>query len=273
MGFHAGANKGNSALTDSAEFRTYRFPDTFNVADVKKYAIGKFNRYVLMNDGRIYWQGRCKHYVNGIGGCDSCVEFKEHAATYFANGDDKTVDIVGGKHFLVSLSESGRIRSTGYMFFREIQSEFRKQEVHSEDLPIEITMPDGFEKAVKLFASMKERILWANLVKPGGTVKTMKIGECKPWTEMKLVEDSNYLVDIQSCHYHQYGIDNEGRLYVWGMDGTVKKHFPYEEGQETPDCLANRDDLCAPTHVKWFTEQKLKVLKVKVGECHAIVLA
>ena len=255
MGFHAGANKGNSALTDSAEFRTYRFPDTFNVADVKKYAIGKFNRYVLMNDGRIYWQGRNKHYVNGIGGDESCVEFKEHAATYFANGDDKTVDIVGGKHFLVSLSETGRIRSTGYMFWREIPSEFRKQEVQNEDPPLEITMPEGFKKAVKVFASIKQKILWANLVKEDGTVKTMIIGECKPWEEMKLVEDSNILVDIQSCNCANFAIDNEGRLYAWGQGSTISTNFPYEEGQEVADCFANRNDLTLPTHLKWFSDQ------------------
>jgi len=55
MGFQTGARKGFADETNSAEFRTFKFPDTFNVADVKKYAIGKFNRYVLMNDGRIYW--------------------------------------------------------------------------------------------------------------------------------------------------------------------------------------------------------------------------
>ena len=72
---------------------------------------------------------------------------------------------------------------------------------------------------------------------------------------MKLVEDSNHLVDIQFGRYHQYGIDNEGRLYVWGMHGVIESYFRYEEGQETPDCLANRDDLMKPTHFKWFTEQ------------------
>ena len=46
--------------------RKLEFDEHCSVADVKKIAIGKMQRYVLMNNGQYYFMGMNKHYVAGI---------------------------------------------------------------------------------------------------------------------------------------------------------------------------------------------------------------
>lgn len=81
--------------------------------------------------------------------------------------------------------------------------------------------------------------------------------------------DSGYFVQLQASYSMRFGIDNNGKLYVWGVN--LDDDFPKLEDSNIPDCFEERDTV-NPSHLKWFSEQNIKVLDVQVGQKFAVAL-
>lgn len=73
-----------------------------------------------MNDGTFFCMGMSNKYVFGQCADNELDKFAEKPADFFKNESDKVVDIEGGKHFVAALTESGKIITQGYIFYRYI---------------------------------------------------------------------------------------------------------------------------------------------------------
>lgn len=99
-------------------------------------------------------------------------------------------------------------------------------------------------------------------------IRTWGIGESEDWKEMDL-PDNGYFVELQASYSMRFGIDNNGRLFVWGEN--LDDDFPKPEDSDKSDCFLNRDKT-KPSHLKWFSDKDLKVLDVQVGQKFAVAL-
>lgn len=111
----------------------------------KRCCAGKFFRLILTNEGRLFFSGQNKKYMVGKEvEVNTHVEgFTEISNLFPMASDDKIIDVDGGKHFMIVVTEKGMVYTSGYMMYRAV-SEIRHNSEENEDFPcqLKLTQPE-----------------------------------------------------------------------------------------------------------------------------------
>ena len=145
---------------------------------------------------------------------------------------DKIVDVSLGKHFIMIVTESGKVYGSGYVFYRYL-SRCRENSQRDEDYPYLIKMPDGY-KAKKVFCSTDNYSnAWILAEDSNGKRVTFSVGQdydmagcngsssCEEPTKLS-VPDGTYMTFIESQGRHVMGLDQDNNLWQWGYTLTEK---------------------------------------------------
>lgn len=90
----------------------------------KKVFHAKFCRFVLTESGKLFYQGQNRKYMfnSNVSRNANIDGFAETNVFSSITGDEKIVDVTGGKHFIAIVTESGRLFASGYIFYRNFRS-------------------------------------------------------------------------------------------------------------------------------------------------------
>jgi len=107
----------------------------------KRVCVGKFFRLILTHEGQLFFCGQNKKYMIGKdidtnAHVDKFVEVKD---LFPIASDDKIIDVDGGKHFMIVVTQKGKVFTSGYMMYRAV-SEIRSNTEENEDYPCELKM-------------------------------------------------------------------------------------------------------------------------------------
>ena len=102
----------------------------------------------------------------------------EKGKDWFRNGDDKIVDIVSGCHYVVVLTEAGKIHCSGYRFYRNFDSSIRHNNENYEDWPFYLDAPAAcWTKAIQVFPAYKNNTIYVNWKKDDGSIGSFRVGQ------------------------------------------------------------------------------------------------
>jgi alpha-tubulin suppressor-like RCC1 family protein len=107
----------------------------------KKVCAGKFFRLILTNEGRLFFCGQNKKYMVGkdIEVNQWCDKFYEVQNLFPLSSNEKIIDVDGGKHFMIIVTDAGKVYTSGYMMYRTV-SEIRHNSEENEDYPCELRL-------------------------------------------------------------------------------------------------------------------------------------
>lgn len=146
----------------------------------KKITCGKYNRAILDEDGKLFFQGRSKTYMFGsdFDGGPCLRSFVKIDEDFYPREDktDKFIDVALGKKHIVLVTEGGKVYGSGYVFYRRVRPEARKNEQNNEDYPFEIFLPAGW-KAIACFAMVDKGLTVFINAEKNGQKKTFGFGE------------------------------------------------------------------------------------------------
>ena len=202
-------------------------------------------------------------------------QFQEMNRDWFRNGEDRIVDWVGGCHYNVVLTESGKMICSSYRFYRTFNSEIRHNAENYEDWPFTVDAPAPcWIKAVKAFSSYKMKLVYVNWEKDDGSIRSFRVGEkdtetgeSGKWHQLALPE-GRYFKKIVAVRQQAWGICDQDKLWIWGNE--IDNFIPKADGDDQ-DCFASRE-FRDPVLFKWFEDKNLKILDIKAGIEFAIVL-
>ena len=131
----------------------------------KRAGAGKFFRFILTEEGRIFFSGQNKKYMVGKDVDTNAYvdKFYEIENLYPLEAGDKLIDLDGGKHFMIAVSEKGKVYTSGYMMYRVV-APIRHNSQGDEDYPCELRMPEGW-KAIRGWACDLYTNVWVLAVK------------------------------------------------------------------------------------------------------------
>lgn len=109
----------------------------------KKIAHGKFFRVALTMEGKVFFNGQNRKYMYR-----SNMDKNMHTRHFFHIDDyyrleegEKIVDITAGKHYTAIVTDRGRVKCGGYIFYRHFSS-CRYNPESNEDYEFELKLPD-----------------------------------------------------------------------------------------------------------------------------------
>ena len=242
----------------------------------KKIAHGKFFRVVLTQEGKVFFNGQNRKYMYR-----SSMDRNAHTRHFFEINDyyrleenERIVDITAGKHYTAIVTDRGRIKCGGYIFYRYF-SDCRYNPEQNEDYEFELRLPDDY-KAKEVFGCERYNNLWVTAEKDG-VLKTFGAGSSTDLTGHNSssqvsrfhaleLPDGTYMTKISCQGYVAVGIDNHQQLWIWG------EHF----GKDSSDDCSTlyEGDMgyrSKPMKVKYFTDNNLKVLDCASGYYNALV--
>lgn len=82
----------------------------------KKVSAGKFFRLILTNSGKLFFCGQNKKYMVGkdVELNQMVDKFYEIKNLFPLQSDDYLVDVDGGKHFMIAVSNKGKVFTSGF---------------------------------------------------------------------------------------------------------------------------------------------------------------
>jgi len=106
--------------TDMHKLRLIPKPD--DCADYLKIDTGKFFRVLLTKENKLFFSGQNKKYMLGkeVEVNAYAEKFVEIKNLFPMAAAEKIVDVAGGKHFMVVVTDLGNVFSSGYLLYRSI---------------------------------------------------------------------------------------------------------------------------------------------------------
>jgi alpha-tubulin suppressor-like RCC1 family protein len=112
----------SSKETDMHKLRLIPKPD--DCSDYLRIETGKFFRLLLTKKNKLFLNGQNKKYMLG-----KDVEVNAYTDKFFEiknlfpmAAGEKIVDVAGGKHFLVVVTDLGNVFASGYMLYRALSA-------------------------------------------------------------------------------------------------------------------------------------------------------
>ena len=253
-----------------------------NCTGYKKVCAGKFFRLILCNDGRLFFCGQNKKYMIGkdIEVNAQCDKFYEVSKDLFPMAsDDKIIDVDGGKHFMIVVTEKGKVFTSGYMMYRAV-SEIRYNAEENEDFPCELklntTETEGWKPiqcwACDLYCNvwiLAEKDGQKRIFAAGGDYDMVGCGDgsAAPKWRCPIFPEGTYMKILASEGMTAYGIDQDDNLWEWG-DHKVQNKSDDDKLWEKPE--GSEAKRSTPYKFVWFNKNNKKPIKVASGKSWAL---